>query len=125
MTSTGPAPVTGGTIGLTLSPAACDEWPMTCWTPPEDEILAHTLWEAACDAVWALVGRRVGVCSHEAWVAMPLAETCLPAPYRVGREWVNATPGYDCCRLTLPIGPVVSVESVTIDGFAFTGWQLF
>ena len=46
---------------------ACDVWPMTCWTPPEDEDLANLLWGAACDAVWALTGRRVGVCTFDAY----------------------------------------------------------
>lgn len=105
----------------------CESWPMTCWTPPEDETLAHVLWEAACDAVWALTGRRVGVCLRRAWVIMPPGGgvTCLPRPMLYRRQWFDVSGSWDtagCCELPLP-GPIVEVVKVQVDGADVSSWE--
>lgn len=115
-------------VAPTLSRSApCDSWPMTCWTPPEDEATAELLWEAACETVWAVTGRRVGICEQRAWFSMPgpIGENCLPVPLLWRGRWYNVPEGPlpECCKLTLP-GPVDAVTRVEVDGVAFTGYRL-
>lgn len=101
---------------------------MECWDPPEDPVVAAALWSAACDAVWALTGRQVGVCTYQSYYGpTPGAggESCLPSPALYGGRWFNvmASPN-DCCRLRLYPGPVVSVAQVKLDGIVTSGWFL-
>lgn len=104
---------------------ACTEWPMTCWTPPEDPAIAAMVWEGACDAVWALTGRRVGQCTYEAYYGLQpgVGGACMPSPLLYRGRWYNIVGSLtDCCRLRLDPGPVVSVEEVTVHGAPTTAY---
>lgn len=111
----------------------CDPWvPLEgCCEPPVDtppELLAEVE-ESATDILWALLGRRFGICSH---TVRPCRQRCRPAGYDAfpltyswGYEpWsllvgCRCRPGNcgctDLCQVTLP-GPVAEITEVLVDG---------
>jgi hypothetical protein len=91
------------------------------WTALTDDV-----WAAASEAVWALTGRQFGVCTDTVTFDLTAEGTCLPTPLLWRGRWFNiyAYPGWPCCELRLDLGPVVSVDAVTIDGVPYDAWVL-
>lgn len=92
------------------------QWPIdtTCLPPITDEN-RHQMREALDTAVlvlWALTGRRFGVCPVE-YVLPYRPGVCPPVPRLVDGAWVNQSPGR-AGDVVLP-GPVHSVTSVHDD----------
>lgn len=121
-----PALLNFGVGDVALDAPTCVQWPMTCWEPPDDPDVARILWEGACEFVWAVTGRRVGICTYRAWFGQPSSgETCLPSPALVGGRWYNVLSSpVDCHRLRLDPGPVTFVHEVTVDGRPYSAWRL-
>jgi hypothetical protein len=97
----------------------CEPWPSECWSPPADldASVASDCWDAAVGTMWALMGRRIGVCPYSAWFGRVAYDNCLPFPLLWRGEWYNVyTWPLDCCRIKLAPSPLVSVDSVLIDG---------
>lgn len=108
----------------------CDPWdvPPGCRWPPDkpaswtDQVswdaLVADVWESATDVVWALTGRRFGVCTIAEEFRLTTQDSCLPVPLLWRGQWFNslATPGWPCCEVRLDPGPVIEVLEVRVDG---------
>lgn len=112
---------------------ACEPWPIA-WAcdPPADVDLATAAAQAAQAVMWAALGRRHGVCTSAGPVPVRRFAWCgcTVGPALIDGVWHNVcTDGCDhadCCWLPLPLGPVRSVESVTVygAGLAAEDWRL-
>jgi hypothetical protein len=80
--------------------------------PPEQLDAAA---EFAGFMLWGLSGRRMGPCQYEESYWPASTGACGVGKDRAG-NWRNAMYGADCCRILLAHTPVLSVESVTLDG---------
>jgi hypothetical protein len=130
---------------MSLSPCpslTCEPWPVppgcswppaqpTSWpgTPEDWEQLTGDLWTSAAETVWALTGRRLGVCLVRAAWGLTAQRTCLPEPWLYEGRWYNAWPSATpCCevRLDSPLGAVLDVVEVFVDGEALpeSAWVL-
>jgi hypothetical protein len=110
-------------------PSGCG-WPPTAPTPepPDWQALVDEAWQSACDSVWALTGRRMGRCQVTAAFSMGYQQSCLPVPFNWQGQWFNVYgyPTWPQCEVNLrsPLGAVVSVDSVMVDGQPFDHWML-
>lgn len=100
---------------------ACDAWPIT-WpidtSGIEPEVMAAAA-GAAQGLLWAMTGRRYGLCTVTERYRPACAGECgLPKPELVGTDvWTNRTGvGAVCCRLPLVNYPVRRIVSVSDSG---------
>jgi hypothetical protein len=108
---------------VSVSPAvssSCDPWPIAypCDVSATAPDVLDRVVRAAEVLLWAALGRRHGVCTVSVLTGLHgcgCADTV--SPRLVDGLWYNlcGTCGSDCCQLPLP-GPVLSVESVLVDG---------
>ena len=100
----------------------CTPWPIrwTCDTP-FDEVepeLADLAIASAQNILWALSGRRYGVCQIEEGYRPPCSD-CLP-PYGdafgPGVELALGRERRDCCKIHLNYQPVREIVSVVLNG---------
>ena len=89
------------------------QWPIdtTCLPPITDEnrLQLREALDTAVLVLWALTGRRFGICPVE-YVLPPAPSSCAPDPRLVGGVWHNTSPGA-ARDVSLP-GPVDSILSV-------------
>ncbi len=104
---------------------------MTCeaWTPilpcdvsGDDPDLVDAAVAAGTSILWAMTGRRFGLCSTTEWYRSPCSTPCT-APYAdefgPGVEWrLGAGRRRACCAIALEQTPVRSIDEVLIDGVA-------
>lgn len=96
----------------------CDAWPVTfpCPTDDLDPALVDVAVEAATELLWALSGRRLGVCTYTESLWPPCAGACgMPYKDPTG-AWRNRGGAHNCCRLLLAHRPIVSVSAVVVEG---------
>lgn len=92
------------------------EWPCDISAYEGDQLAAAA--EFAGFLLWGLSGRRIGVCSHDESYWPSSTGACGVGKDRAG-NWRNARVGGDCCRILLSHTPVMSVESVEVDGVPY------
>ena len=89
------------------------QWPIdpTCLPPITDENRSQVreALDTAVLVLWALTGRRFGICPVE-YVLPPPPASCPPDPRLVGGVWHNTSPG--ASRDVVLPGPVDSILSV-------------
>lgn len=104
----------------------CDDWPIQwpCDISTEDEDLVLLARQSAQQMLWALSGRRFGICTTTEEYSMPCSGGCaFPWGYdfgpgvewRLQRDYGLAYPRL-CCRIRLSQTPVRSVDLVLLNG---------
>jgi hypothetical protein len=103
---------------------SCEAWPITwpCSTTDVDPELVTLAQSAAQNLLWAMGGRRHGVCTWtERYRPSCSCAGCCAGPYHDAAGWHNRSgAGAMCCRILLAHRPVREVTAVTIDGDALT-----
>ena len=100
----------------------CEPWPITwpCDTTGADPELVALAQAAAQNLLWAMGGRRLGVCTWtERYRPACSCPGCCVAPFHDAAGWHNRVGGPAmCCRILLAHRPVREVLAVTLDSAA-------
>lgn len=101
---------------------SCEEWPVRfpCDVSEYDPALVEAAVSASQSILWAMTGRRFGVCETTESYKMPCTSQCY-VPWQddfgPGVEWRL---GYDsrrkCCAITLSSKPVRAITEVKVNG---------
>jgi hypothetical protein len=98
---------------------SCQPWPISwsCDTETFAPELVELAEAAAVELLWALGGRRIGVCDYSESYRPRAASKCGPVPYISDGAWYNGLVSSGlCCRLLLEHRPVQSIIEVTEEG---------
>ena len=96
----------------------CEAWPVEwpCDTTGVDPALQAQALDAAVALLWALSGRRLGVCDYTESYWPPCGEYGCPMPYISDGQWYNGVDAAECCKLMLHHRPVIEVTEVIEHG---------
>ena len=103
-----------------MSSRSCDPWPFewSCDITDVDQAILDLASGAAQEYLWALTGRRFGVCTVVGELYRAASGSACGMPYKDGSgRWRNGGRA-DCCSLLLEQQPVTSIGSVTVEGEA-------